>query len=136
MEMISQDFRDGKSNLFAIQTALCNHILGDDADPLPDVDLNEGFTDDQKGFWWFRDNQRPLDAVEMNQIYHSSPCILRQREQVEMAFKGHRDVTLFTNLRVIIIDPKGLVGKQVEYTSLPWTSIVGHSVRTRYDQFI
>merc|ERR1719361_2079780 len=47
-----------------------------------------------------------------------------------MAFKGFRDVTLFTNLRVIIIDPKGLIGKQIEYTSVPWTSIVGHSVRT------
>ena len=130
METISQDFRNGKSNLFAIQTALCNHILGDDVEPLPDIDSREGSTDDQKGFWFFRDNQRPLDAVEMDRIYHSSPRILRGTEQVEMAFKGHRDVTLFTNLRVIIIDPKGLVGKQVEYTSIPWSSIVGHSVRT------
>jgi hypothetical protein len=47
-----------------------------------------------------------------------------------MAFKGHRDVTLFTNLRVLLIDPKGLVGRQIEYTSIPWESIVGHAVRT------
>lgn len=130
METITQDFRNGKANLFAIQTALCNHILGHDVEPLPDIDLREGTTDDDKGFWWFRDNQRPLDAVEIDRVYHSSPRILREKEQVEMAFKGRRDVTLFTNLRVIIIDPKGLIGKQVEYTSLPWTSIVGHCVRT------
>lgn len=131
METITQDFRNGKSNLFAIQSALCNHILGDEGEDLPDIDLREGAKDDQKGFWWFRANQRPLDAVEMNRVYHSSPPILRQKERVEMAFKGWRDVTLFTNLRIIIIDPKGLVGKQIEYTSVPWSSVVGHSVRTR-----
>ena len=130
MLKISQDLRQGRTNLFAVQTVLCNHILGDDAEPLPDNVLHEGETD-QKGFWWFRNNQRPLDAVEMDRVYHSSPPILRSSERVEMAFKGFRDVTLFTTLRVIIIDPKGLVGKQIEYTSLPWTSIVGHSVRTR-----
>lgn len=129
MLKISQDLRQGRTNLFAVQTVLCNHILGDDAEPLPDNDLHEGETD-QKGFWWFRNNQRPLDAVEMDRVYHSSPPILRSSERVEMAFKGFRDVTLFTTLRVIIIDPKGLVGKQIEYTSVPWTSIVGHSVRT------
>jgi hypothetical protein len=53
-----------------------------------------------------------------------------EREQVEMAFKGRRDITIFTNLRVIIIDPKGIFGKQIEYTSVPWKSIVGHSVRS------
>jgi len=130
MEEISQDFRKNRSNLFAIQTVLCNHILGEETDPLPDIDLQEGNQDDQKGFWWFRDNQRPLDATEMDRVYHSSPRILRSDERVEMAFKGRRDVTLFTNLRIIDIDPKGLVGQQVEYTSVPWTSVVGFSVTT------
>jgi hypothetical protein len=37
---------------------------------------------------------------------------------------------MFTNLRVIKIDPKGLVGKQVEYTSIPWKSITAYAVRT------
>ena len=131
MGYISQDLRQGKANLFALQTVLCNHILDDEGEALPDLNLNEGHNDDQKGFWWFRANQRPLDAVEMNQVYHSSPAILRSTERVEMAFKGFRDVTLFTNLRIVIIDPKGLIGKQIEYTSVPWASIVGHSVRTR-----
>ena len=131
METIKQDFRDGKANLFAIQVALSNHILGD-IEPIPDIDVEEDEVDDHRGFPWFNgENQMPLDAVLMDQIYHSTPRILRVEEHVEMAFKGHRDVTLFTNLRVIMINPKGLVGKQVEYTSLPWTSIIGHSVRTR-----
>lgn len=129
LDTVHQDFRHGKADLFGIQKVLCNHILGASVDPITDVPTNQGQVD-EKGFWWFRDNQRPLDTVEMNQVYHSDPCILRSDEVVEMAFKGRRDVTLFTNLRVIIIDPKGLVGRQTEYTSIPWGSIVGHAVRT------
>jgi len=130
LDTISQDFRHGKADLFAIQKVLCNHILGEDTDPLTNVDYHEGQVDDQKGFWWFRDNQRPLDAVEMTRVYKSSPPILRGNEVIEMAFKGRRDITLFTNLRVLIIDPKAITGKRVEYFTLPWKSIVGHAVRT------
>jgi len=166
---IEQDLRHGKADLFQLQKVLCNHILGEDTDPMPgSVRTSHEGQVDEKGFWWFRDNQRPLDAVEMNRVYHSTPPILRGNETIEMAFKGHRDVTLLyvigssliddtasapreslaaplshpfffsstpkkltsTNLRVIMIDPKGLVGKKVEYTSLPWTSITAHAVRT------
>jgi len=126
---IEVDFRHGKADLFAIQKVLCNHILGEDTNPLTDVDTHEGEVD-QKGYWWFRDNQRPLDAVELNKAYHTAPRLLRGNEQVEMAFKGWRDITLFTNLRVIVIDPKGLLGKKIEYFSLPWKNIVAHGVRT------
>lgn len=129
LDNVKQDFRHGKADLFAIQKILCNHILGASADLLTDVPTHQGEVDD-KGFWWFRDNQRPLDTVEMDCVYHSDPHILRSDEHIEMAFKGRRDVTMFTNLRIILIDPKGLVGKQVEYTSIPWKSIVGHAVRT------
>ena len=127
---IKQDFRQGKSDLFTIQKVLCNHILGEDTAPLEDLNTNQGHVD-PKGFWWFRDNQRPMDCVEMNRTYHTAPTnILRGNETVEMAFKGHRDITIFSNLRVIIIDPKGLTGKQIEYISLPWKSIVAFAVRS------
>jgi hypothetical protein len=129
LDVIDQDFRHGKSDIFAVQKVLCNHILGPDTETLGNVDKHEGEID-QKGFWWFRDNQRPLDVTEMDRVYHSQPNILRGNEHVEMAFKGRRDVTMFTNLRIILVDPKGLVGRQVEYTSIPWKSVVGHAVRT------
>jgi hypothetical protein len=129
LEEITQDFRHGKADLFAIQKVLCNHILGEDKDPLPDVDMREG-QQDLKGNWWFRDNQRPLDAVEMNRVYHSEPPILQGSETVEFAFKGRRDITMFTTKRLITIDPKGLVGKQIEYTSIPWESMVGFGIRS------
>jgi hypothetical protein len=129
LEKIKQDFRHGEARLFDIQKVLCNHILGESKEPLTDVPTQQGEVD-EKGFWWFRDNQRPLDTVEMDRVYHSDPHILRGDEHVEMAFKGRRDVTLFTNLRIIIIDPKGLVGKKVVYFTIPWESVVGHAVRT------
>lgn len=126
---IEQDLRHGKCDLFQLQKVLCNHILGEDTKPMEGLDTHEGEVD-QKGFWWFRDNQRPLDTVEMNRVYHSNPRILRGNEVVEMAFKGHRDVTIFTNLRVLIIDPQGITGTSIEYFSLPWKSITAHGVRT------
>jgi hypothetical protein len=97
---IEQDLRHGKCDLFQLQKVLCNHILGEDTKPIEGLDTHEGQVD-QKGFWWFRDNQRPLDTVEMNKVYHTNPCILRGNEVIEMAFRGRRDMTLFTNLRVL-----------------------------------
>jgi hypothetical protein len=130
LDHISQDFRHGKSDIFAVQKILCNHILGDDTDPFTDLPTHQGEID-PKGFWWFRDNQRPLDTIEMDRVYHTPPTnILRGNEKVEMAFKGRRDITIFTNLRILLIDPKGLVGRAIEYTSIPWKAVVGHCVRT------
>jgi len=113
MPYISQGFWHGKADLLTIQKILCNHILGEDTAPLNDPDLREGEMD-HKGFGWFLDHQRPLDAVELNQVYHTNPPILRDNEQVERAFKDRRNITLFTNLRVFIIDPKAITGKRVE----------------------
>lgn len=93
---IEQDLRHGKCDLFALQKVMCNHILGEDTSPMEGLDQHVGEQDnDQTGFWWFlKDNQRPLDVVEMNNVYHSNPAILRGNETIEMAFRGHRDITL------------------------------------------
>jgi hypothetical protein len=36
----------------------------------------------------------------------------------------------FQSLCCLIIDPKGLIAKKVQYTSVPWKSIVGFGIRT------
>jgi len=128
-EVIIQEFRNGKADLFAIQKVLCNLILGDDTEVMPDVDLREG-KEDEKGNWFLRGDQRPLDAVEMDQLYHSDPPILQGCERVEFAFMGRRNMTMFTTKRLIMIDPKGLTGKQIEYLSVPWENIVAFGVCT------
>jgi hypothetical protein len=124
---LDQDFRHGKANLWAIQKVLCNHVLGDDKDPLPDVDRYEGHQDSEGGIFGIlaglRFNERPIDAVAMDRVLHHDPPILQGSEMVEMAFQGHRDVTLFTTKRLITIDKKGLFGKKIEYFSVPWERV-------------
>jgi hypothetical protein len=47
-----------------------------------------------------------------------------------MIMKGHRDITLFTTKRVVTIDKKGLLGKRIEYFSMPWEKFVAFGIRT------
>ena len=47
-----------------------------------------------------------------------------------MAFKGGRDVSLFTNLRLLQLDVQGLVGCKIEYTSVPYRSMHAYSVQS------
>ena len=92
MKYVCQDLRHGKADLFAIQKYLCNKCLGPDTDPLPDINYHQGHID-QGGLWtWGGDNGRPLDAAEMDRVYHTSPPILQGSEKVEFAFKGRRDM--------------------------------------------
>jgi hypothetical protein len=126
---ISQDFRKTKVDLWAIKRCLNNKILGKDDGPLPNIDKHEGQVD-PKTSWWGRDNNRPLDAIEMNKVFHQSPPLLQTNEVVEMAFKGIRDMILFTTKRVVKVDPKGWSGTSIEYTSVPWKSIIGFAVKT------
>ena len=65
-------------------------------------------------------NASELDAEELNQEF--SP-ILADNEQVELGFKLIRDMFIFTNKRMIIIDKQGFTGKKIEYHSVPFKSI-------------
>jgi hypothetical protein len=82
---------------------------------------------DPKGFerlfQWLGGDQRELDPNELDHEFHTNTKILLDDEKCLMAFKAGRDVSLFTNLRVIIIDVQGLIGCKIEYTSVPYRSI-------------
>jgi hypothetical protein len=84
---IKQDFRNGRADILAIQKFVANKILGEDNAPLSNIDFKQGHVD-PKTSWWFRDNQRPLDAAEMDRYYHTTVPLLQGAEHVEMAFKG------------------------------------------------
>ena len=126
---IQQDFRKGGADVMAVQKYLANRLLGKDTNALPDVDTKAGHVD-PKSSWWFRDNQRPLDATEMERYYKTQIPILQASEKVEFAFKGRRDITLFTTKRLIDIDPKGATGVRIEYKSVPWKSCIAFGVKT------
>lgn len=81
-------------------------------------------------FQWLGSDQRELDPTELDDEFHTNTKILLDDETCLMAFKAGRDVSLFTTLRVIIVDVQGLVGCKIEYTSIPYRSIHAYSVES------
>ena len=56
--------------------------------------------------------------------------VLLDNEQVEMAFSLVRDLIVFTEYRLILVDKQGVTGKKVSYKSIPYRSISRFTVET------
>ncbi|MFM7173492.1 MAG: PH domain-containing protein [Caldilinea sp.] len=56
--------------------------------------------------------------------------LLADGEQVVRAFKIMRDLFVFTDKRLILIDKQGVTGRKAEYHSIPYKSISHFSVET------
>lgn len=56
--------------------------------------------------------------------------ILARNEQVYAAYGVLRDVFVFTNLRLILIDKQAMTGKKLSYESVPYRSVERFSVET------
>ncbi|EOV9527182.1 PH domain-containing protein [Bacillus cytotoxicus] len=56
--------------------------------------------------------------------------IMLRDERVEYAYKLIRDLIVFTNRRMILIDKQGITGKKIEYHSILYKSITQFSVET------
>ena len=56
--------------------------------------------------------------------------ILAPGESIEKAYRLIRDMFLFTNRRLILVDKQGLTGKKVEYHSIPYRAITHFSIET------
>ncbi|WP_172370426.1 PH domain-containing protein [Sporosarcina jiandibaonis] len=61
--------------------------------------------------------------------------LLVDGEEVDVAFKLVRDLIVFTDKRLLLVDKQGLTGKKVEYHSIPYKSISHFSIETagRFD---
>ncbi|WP_432735980.1 PH domain-containing protein [Maridesulfovibrio sp. FT414] len=68
--------------------------------------------------------------VDVNDVQEELNPILGDNERVERAFKLIRDMFVFTNGRLILIDKQGLTGKKVEYMSILYKSVTSFSVET------
>ena len=51
-------------------------------------------------------------------------------ETVQKAYKLIRDILIFTDKRLIMIDVQGATGKKIEYHSIPYKSITHFSVES------
>ena len=56
--------------------------------------------------------------------------VLAPGESVRMAFKVIRDLIVFTDRRMILVDKQGMTGRKVSYHSVPYKSITHFTVET------
>lgn len=71
-----------------------------------------------------------ISEVDVHSVEKELEVIITDHEQVEKAYKLIRDLLVFTNTRLILIDKQGVTGKKVEYHSIPYKSITHFSVET------
>lgn len=72
-------------------------------------------------------NASNVSIEELNQKYKR---LLTENEEIELGFSLLRDVFMFTNKRLILIDIQGLTGRKQEYLSLPYKHISRFSLET------
>jgi hypothetical protein len=68
--------------------------------------------------------------VDTKEIEKDLEMILTETEQIQKAFKLIRDLFVFTDKRLILVDKQGVTGKKVEYHSVPYKSITHFSVES------
>jgi hypothetical protein len=68
--------------------------------------------------------------VSVSEIQRDFVQILSPNERIEKAYKLIRDLFIFTNKRLILVDKQGITGKKVEYHSIPYKSITHFSIET------
>jgi Bacterial PH domain len=56
--------------------------------------------------------------------------VLAPGERIEKAYQVIRDLFIFTDKRLILVDKQGLTGSKVEYHSLPYRAITHFSIET------
>jgi len=67
-------------------------------------------------------NEVPI-TFEIQQLLHPN-------EKFLFAVKTIRDMGVFTDKRILIADKQGLIGKKVEYFSIPYKSIATYAIET------
>ena len=75
----------------------------------------------------FMGNASEVDAEKLEKDLEK---ILAEGESIKNAFRLIRDLIVFTDKRLIMIDKQGVTGKKVEYHSIPYKSISHFSVET------
>ena len=69
-------------------------------------------------------------VAQPNELATEYGVLLAEDEAIEIGFKLMRDVFIFTNKRLILVDKQGLTGKKVEYLSVMYKSISRFAIET------
>ncbi len=65
--------------------------------------------------------------VDMRSLRKEFEPILIDGESIEKAFQIIRELIVFTNKRLVLVDKQGVTGKKAEYMSIPYRSILRFS---------
>jgi hypothetical protein len=68
--------------------------------------------------------------VDVDELREQLGPIMADNETIALAYKEIRDMYIFTDKRLILIDKQGLTGRKVEYHSIPYKSITHFAVET------
>lgn len=68
--------------------------------------------------------------VDISAIQNDYARILANNERIEKAYRLIRDMFLFTDKRLILVNIQGINGKKVEYHSIPYRAITHFSIET------
>ena len=68
--------------------------------------------------------------VNARELQKDLEAVLIEGEKVVQAFRIVRDLFIFTDRRLVLIDKQGLTGRKAEYHSIPYHSITHFSVET------
>ena len=68
--------------------------------------------------------------LELDKVKEELKDLLTASEKVEHAYKLIRDLIIFTDKRLLLVDKQGMTGKKTEYHSIPYKSVVHFSIET------
>lgn len=68
--------------------------------------------------------------VNRDEVKKELSTVLMPNEHIDLAYKLVRDLIVFTDYRLIIVDKQGMTGKKIDYKTLPYKSISRFSVET------
>ncbi|GLO67911.1 cytoplasmic protein [Oceanobacillus sp. E9] len=68
--------------------------------------------------------------VDKSKIEEEFKQVLAESENIERTYKLIRDLFIFTNKRLILVDKQGVTGKKMEIHSIPYKNIVHFSIET------
>jgi hypothetical protein len=69
--------------------------------------------------------------IEVSKIEGDFAQVMSSGERIEKAYQLIRDLFVFTNKRLFLVDKQGLTGNKVEYHSLPYKNITHFQHRDR-----
>lgn len=68
--------------------------------------------------------------VKIEDVQKDFARLLAPNEQIEKAYKLIRDMFVFTDKRLILMDVQGMTGKKIEYHFIPYRSVTHFSIET------